>query len=86
MSDREYIKKLDDILKFLPKIKDILKIGENKKTSKIESNKITWSRNDLSAIILLFLLTSIFLIKKKNYLMHLSMVSPRVGGGLPTGN
>ena len=61
MSDREYIKKLDDILKFLPKIKDILKIGENKKTRKIESNKITWSRNDLSAIILLFLLTSIFL-------------------------
>lgn len=60
MSDREYIKKLDDILKFLPKIKDILKIGENKKTRKIESNKITWSRNDLSAIILLFLLTSIF--------------------------
>ena len=57
MSDREYIKKLDDILKFL---KDILKIGENKKTRKIESNKITWSRNDLSAIILLFLLTSIF--------------------------
>ena len=40
MSDREYIKKLDDILKFLPKIKDILKIGENKKTRKIESNKI----------------------------------------------
>ena len=60
MSDREYIKKLDDILKFQPKIKDILKIGENKKTWKIESNKITWSRNDLSAIILLFLLTSIF--------------------------
>ena len=60
MSDREYIKKLDDILKFLPKIKDILKIGENKKTRKIESNKITWSRNDVSAIILLFLLTSIF--------------------------
>ena len=60
MSDREYIKKLDGILKFLPKIKDILKIGENKKTRKIESNKITWSRNDLSAIILLFLLTSIF--------------------------
>ena len=60
MSDREYIKKLDDILKFLPKLKDILKIGENKKTRKIESNKITWSRNDLSAIILLFLLTSIF--------------------------
>ena len=60
MSDREYIKKLDDILKFLPKIKDVLKIGENKKTRKIESNKITWSRNDLSAIILLFLLTSIF--------------------------
>ena len=60
MSDREYIKKLDDILKFLPKIKDILKIGENKTTRKIESNKITWSRNDLSAIILLFLLTSIF--------------------------
>ena len=60
MSDREYIKKLDDILKFLPKIKDILKIGQNKKTRKIESNKITWSRNDLSAIILLFLLTSIF--------------------------
>ena len=60
MPDREYIKKLDDILKFLPKIKDILKIGENKKTRKIESNKITWSRNDLSAIILLFLLTSIF--------------------------
>ena len=60
MSDKEYIKKLDDILKFLPKIKDILKIGENKKTSKTESNKITWSRNDLSAIILLFLLTSIF--------------------------
>ena len=60
MSDREYIKKLDDILTFLPKIKDILKIGENKKTRKIESNKITWSRNDLSAIILLFLLTSIF--------------------------
>ena len=60
MSDREYIKKLDDILKFLPKIKDILKIGENKKTRKIESNKITWSPNDLSAIILLFLLTSIF--------------------------
>lgn len=60
MSDREYITKLDDILKFLPKIKDILKIGENKKTRKIESNKITWSRNDLSAIILLFLLTSIF--------------------------
>ena len=60
MSDREYIKKLDDTLKFLPKIKDILKIGENKKTRKIESNKITWSRNDLSAIILLFLLTSIF--------------------------
>ena len=60
MSDREYIKKLDDILKFLPKIKDILRIGENKKTRKIESNKITWSRNDLSAIILLFLLTSIF--------------------------
>ena len=60
MSDREYIKKLDDILKFLPKIKDILKIGENKKTRKIESNKITWSRSDLSAIILLFLLTSIF--------------------------
>lgn len=60
MSDREYIKKLDDILKFLPKIRDILKIGENKKTRKIESNKITWSRNDLSAIILLFLLTSIF--------------------------
>ena len=60
MSDREYIKKLDDILKFLPKIKDILKIGENKKTRKTESNKITWSRNDLSAIILLFLLTSIF--------------------------
>ena len=60
MSDREYIKKLDDILKFLPKIKDILKIGENKKTRKIESNKITWSRNDLSAIILLFPLTSIF--------------------------
>ena len=60
MSDKEYIKKLDDILKFLPKIKDILKIGENKKTRKIESNKITWSRNDLSAIILLFLLTSIF--------------------------
>ena len=60
MSDREYIKKLDDILKFLPKIKDILKIGENKKTRKIESNKITWSRNDLSAITLLFLLTSIF--------------------------
>ena len=60
MPDREYIKKLDDILKFLPKIKDILKIGENKKTRKIESNKITWSRNDLSAIIILFLLTSIF--------------------------
>ena len=60
MSDREYIKKLDDILKLLPKIKDILKIGENKKTRKIESNKITWSRNDLSAIILLFLLTRIF--------------------------
>ena len=60
MSDKEYIKKLDDILKFLPKIKDILKIGENKKTRKIESNKMTWSRNDLSAIILLFLLTSIF--------------------------
>lgn len=60
MSDREYIKKLDDILKFLPKIKDILKIGENKTTRKIESNKTTWSRNDLSAIILLFLLTSIF--------------------------
>ena len=60
MSDREYIKKLDDILKFLPKVKDILKIGENKKTRKTESNKITWSRNDLSAIILLFLLTSIF--------------------------
>ena len=60
MSDREYIKKLNDILKFLPKIKDILKIGENKKTRKIESNKITRSRNDLSAIILLFLLTSIF--------------------------
>lgn len=60
MSDREYIKKLDDILKFLPKIKDILKTGENKKTRKIESNKITWSRNDVSAIILLFLLTSIF--------------------------
>ena len=47
-------------LKFLPKIKDILKIGENKKTRKIESNKITWSRNDLSAIILLSLVTSIF--------------------------
>ena len=60
MSDREYIKKLDDILKFLPKIKDILRIGENKKTRKIESNKITWSRNDLSAIILLSLLTRIF--------------------------
>ena len=60
MSDREYFKKLNDILKFLPKIKDILKIGENKKTRKIESNKITRSRNDLSAIILLFLLTSIF--------------------------
>ena len=60
MSDREYIKKLDDILKFLPKIKDILKIGENKKIRKTESNKIAWSRNDLSAIILLFLLTSIF--------------------------
>ena len=36
-TDREYIKKLDDILKFLPKIKDILKIGENKKTRKTRS-------------------------------------------------
>ena len=45
MSDREYIKKLDDILKFLPKIKDILKIGENKKTRKIESKYMVPKRS-----------------------------------------
>jgi len=63
MSDRENIKKLDHKNFEIPTKNERYpknRQNKNKKTRKIESNKIIWSRSDLSAIILSFLLTSIF--------------------------